>query len=299
MRTVYFMFGLPGAGKTTWIQNRLDNFFDPIIISADEIKKQNPLYNPAFPEALHQLSVERAEQQLINAAKSLKYSTIFFDGGGINNKYNARLMSEVDQIGEYQIVLVNIDTPLAVCLERNKQRERTVPESAIIKKAIIKNRCYHRLLEYCDDVVDVPYYTNKHIFFDMDGTLAAYQHMPLDENGNINFTDGEYFKYARPVQPVLDRILNRDNVYILSAMPNSQSLREKEEWLDKHAPFIPKENRFFVGNKRYKYVEALSIIRSRKLDKRDVTVVDDDHQVLTSLNQVGVNAIHISEFLTW
>lgn len=296
-KKVYFMFGLPGAGKSHWIDSVRTDRTVPVL-SADHIKKYHRDYNEKEQSSeIHEWSVKEAEE-LAYGLMTENCQEFYFDGGGINNKYNKRIMSRARDEG-YLVTLVAIHTPLSICLERNQFRDRQVPEAAIIDKATRFLRCYENLKEISHKVIDVPYYTNKHIFFDMDGTLAAYQHLPLDTNGNINFTDGEFFRYAKPVRPILDRAATYSNIYILSAMPNNLCLQEKQDWLDKYASFIPKENRFFVGNKRYKNVEILNLAKKMKLHKKDITVVDDDHAVLQSLNQCGINGIHVSEFLTW
>ena len=307
MPNVDFMFGLPCSGKTTYIQenyvlgiyNNNGKFKRRILISADKIKEEHPEYNPENTEVLHQYSVEVAEQNFYNALKT--GDDIVFDGGGINNNYNVRLATAAIEAG-YTVNLIIIDTPAHVCLTRNKKRHRKVPESAIINKAILFKKALHNLVHYINGVVkNVQYYTNKYIFVDMDGTIAAYQQLPLDEFGAIDFTAGEYFKFALPVRPVIDKLNSsyKDScIKILSAIPDSLCEKDKNEWLDKHFP-IDYNDRYFIGNKKYKAVMLRNIMRREKIDPKDVTVIDDDHYVLLSYQAIGVNAIHISEFLTW
>lgn len=294
------MFGLPCSGKSTWIKDNLKNFNNPIIISADALKENHPEYNPENPENIHEWSVKEAEKIFYQAIDEDKQD-IIFDGGGINNSYNLRLNNYAKN-NKNHTEIICINTPAEVCLERNEKRTRKVPRQAIIEKSIKFNKCLKNLEKVVDKVSIIEYFTNKNIFVDMDGTIAAYQHLPLDSFGCIDFISGEYFKNSIPVYPIIDKLKKYKekgyNLYILSAIPDSICEKEKNEWLDKYCPFFEKENRFFIGNKKYKNVMLRNLLNKMKIDKKDVTVIDDDHQVLLNLNLLGINAIHVSMFLT-
>ena len=74
-------------------------------------------------------------------------------------------------------------------------------------------------------------------------------------------------------------------------------MEDKNFWLDKHVPIVNKEHRYFIGNKRYKFIMLRNICAKLRLDYKDVTFVDDDHQVITDCHKVGINGIHPSMFL--
>ena len=137
---------------------------------------------------------------------------------------------------------------------------------------------------------------------DMDGTMAAYQHIPFDEHGCLNFIEGRYFRNAIPVDPVLEKLFNLEiagaRVYVLSASPDSICTKDKGRWLDEFADFIGPEDRYFIGNKLYKFVMLRNICAKLNLDYKDVTFVDDDHKVITDCHKVGINGVHPSMFLT-
>jgi len=296
MNKVTFMFGLPASGKSTWIANNKQ--VHSHVISADSIKESHKDYNPNNPEILHEWSVKQAEARLINY---MEYNTedIIFDGGGINNSYNLRLLEHCKD-HKYLTKLVVLDTPAQVCLNRNRERARKVPEQAIIDKAIKFNKCLHNLVSKVDEVEFVNYFTNKYVFVDMDGTIASYQQLPIDENGCIDFISGEYFKYTKPVKPIIDKLLelqyNGAELRVLSAMPDNLCLNDKNEWLDKHFN-IEVKNRYFIGNKKYKAVMLRNILKKESIHPSNVTMIDDDHTILLDLQKIGVNAIHTSQFL--
>jgi len=298
MKKAYVMLGLPGCGKSYYIKENLGHCS---IVSADEIKEELIEVGVSQDE-IHERSVKEAELMMYSlAAKNVE--NICMDGGGINNSYTERIISRLKGVG-YFVVLIYFDTPVSVCLERNRTRSRKVPvpEVEIVRKSVKLNECLIRYSGLADKVVRVAHYTNKHIFMDMDGTMAAYQHIPFDEYGCINFIEGRYFRNAHPVMPVLEKIealeRNGARIYVLSASPDSICMKEKESWLDEWADCIEPEDRYFIGNKLYKFVMLRNICAKLKLDYKDVTFVDDDHRVITDCHKVGINGVHPSMFLT-
>lgn len=292
----YILVGLPAAGKSTWISENLNS--DVEIVSADNIKTELDDYNPIVSEQWHEKSVEIAAELFKKHVDSGK--DVCLDGGGVNNSYTYSLAQYAD--GKYyDIIVVYFDTPAEVCIQRNEDRERYVPREVILYKSVKLHKCFSRLQRLADQVIEIRYYSNNHIFLDMDGTISAYMHIPLDEHGCINFVEGEYFRNALPVLPMLQKLKvlsETRNIYILSASPDNFCMAEKNEWLDQHASFIPFDNRFFIGNKDHKAVMLRNLLRARKISTQDTMMVDDNHSILLKLNQIGVNAVHPSMFLS-
>lgn len=97
------------------------------------------------------------------------------------------------------------------------------------------------------------------LYVDMDGTLAEF--IPATAFEDL-FEEG-YFKNLRPHMNLVDAIktiiAQTDiNVYILSAYltDSKYALREKNEWLDKNLPEIPKSRRIFCpcGEDKSNYI---------------------------------------------
>lgn len=316
-KQAYFTIGLPGAGKTWWLERFLGRFPDLILVSADNYKDElfrDAITNTGFPfytviapsskqiGEMHQQSVELAEERVYELLG--KNKSFIMDGGGINNRYTHRIMTKCKAAG-YHVKLVHFDTPAEVCIARNRERNRDVPvpESAIIEKAVKLNECMIRYQNLVHDIITIEYYKNREIFVDMDGTMCAYQHIPLDGDGCIDFIAGRYFFNALPVQPVIDKLaeLHADGarLHILSAAPDNHCMDDKLQWLDMHADGLFHANDIhFIGNKRYKDVMLRNICKKRKFEYRDVAFVDDDHGVITACQKLGINAVHPSMFLT-
>jgi hypothetical protein len=98
------------------------------------------------------------------------------------------------------------------------------------------------------------------VFFDMDGTLAEWREAANEEE----LWEKGYFSSLRPQPNVVEgaRLLIKADicdVYILSAyLKNSFALKEKDFWVEKYLPEIPKSNRIFVpyGENKFEYAKA-------------------------------------------
>lgn len=151
MKEAILFIGLPGAGKTTYIEN---NIKDYTIVSADEIKYQHPEYDPFDPQKTHQWSVKEAER-FMNEYSDLGID-ICMDSGGVNNSYSLRIINMLKSKG-YRVKLIYVDTPVDVCLERNQKRGRLVPENVIIEKSQKIDECVTKQKAIADEFIHVKY----------------------------------------------------------------------------------------------------------------------------------------------
>ena len=305
------MLGLPGSGKSSWINDYVKllqpmGMDDPDsyeLVSADDIRLVHPDYDPQNPELIHEECIRLAKERVFDIAKD--GFNIVMDGGGINNSYIKNIVLKLKEMG-YTIKVVFIDTPVEICIQRNLQRvnhgERFVKTSAIIDKAYRLVKSVELLKELADEFVTVEYFTNKYVFVDLDGTVAEYQNLPVDEYGDIDFVGYGVFKNSKPVMEVINKVQKLHDegkqIYIVSASPNSIASEEKLEWVKKYLPFIMESRIFFVGNKNYKYVFLKQLIKKMKFNTRDCTVIDDDHNVLLSYQTLFINTVHPSKFLS-
>jgi len=298
MKEAIIMMGLPLSGKSLWILENV-NHKEYDIVSADVFKETHSEYDPEHTEKIHQWSVQMAEDQMNEMAEAKM--NMVMDGGGINNRYSIRIM-EMLKSHNYHITLVWVKTPYQVCLDRNhsQKRERKVPDVSITDKALKEPSQFHKLKKYADKVVVEDYFTNRNIFVDMDGVIAAQSVLPII-NGEIDFANGEVHKWQKPVKPIID-ILNELRgvgyyIRILSATANSIAYEEKQEWLDENFN-IPREDRFFVNQGRHKAEMLENLQRKFKLHKKDVLLLDDFHDILKKVRERGMNSMHPSEFMT-
>lgn len=81
---------------------------------------------------------------------------ICMDAGGVNNRYSLRILKMLKSKG-YYVKIIHMDTPLEVCLSRNRNRNRIVPEESIIEKSKMIDMCVERQKEIADEYVKIKY----------------------------------------------------------------------------------------------------------------------------------------------
>lgn len=88
------------------------------------------------------------------------------------------------------------------------------------------------------------------VFFDQDGVLAEYRGLALSEE---DFKQEKYFSTLRPQENMIEasRVMHDRpdmEVYVLSAVyiDTPVPVQDKNEWLDKYAPWFDKDHRIFV-----------------------------------------------------
>ena len=270
------------------------------VVSADDIKEELYGYNMTDPQPVHEESVQLAKQLVYLFAKSHVMDVdVLMDGGAINNHYTMDIITELKKMNPAtKITELFFDTPVEVCIKRIEKRDRKVPIESIYDKNLKIVSCLNKYKSVVDEFVKVPYYTNKYVLLDMDGTIASYtSNIRYDINDNADFVNGEAFLHLRPVKYIIDFIKNHydmDNVYICSAVANNIVWDEKNRWLDEHFPEIPKQNRLFVGNKEWKWVFVKQFAEHRGWKQNEVTLVDDLHATIKKCKANGINCIHPS-----
>lgn len=118
------------------------------------------------------------------------------------------------------------------------------------------------------------------LFVDMDGVIAEYDFgKPLD------------FVNKRPLISnikVLEEISKISNVdmYILSICRKDSQVNDKNDWLDKYAPFFKKENRNIISKETYKEKTSLELKVSFLNNQKGFKIlIDDDNEVLKEVSE--------------
>ncbi len=152
-------FGPPAAGKSTFmsfLKKQVTTMFDKEpqgFVSADEIKKTLPGYDPKNSTPVYQDSVRIAEQQVKDLSDQQK--SVFFDTGSINSSYTKRILSDLRQKG-YKIALLTFTPSVEDCILRNEVREVPVPEEVIREKVSRAPEALIKILPLVDVVIPVP-----------------------------------------------------------------------------------------------------------------------------------------------
>lgn len=147
---------------------------------------------------------------------------------------------------------------------------------------------------------------NKYVFWDIDGTLAAYRfnnHI-ADPNGTDNGMSLEeieqgIFLQRKPsllMQKVLSESGAKKNI-IMGHCQNQKEINDKQIWLDKYFPMIKERLLVFEDNSKASCI--IEYCKKETIDLKEVIYVDDVIKFLREAERKGIESWHISSFLDW
>jgi|GEM_PF-946108 len=125
-KTLIFLIGIPGSGKSSQA-SYLDQNFDSEIISPDRIRQQ------LFGDVQIQGSWGRIWQQAVGELRRVLHSEklAIYDATNARCRHRRQTIACCRALGFQQIMGIWLDIPLEVCLQRNQARDRQVPETVI------------------------------------------------------------------------------------------------------------------------------------------------------------------------
>jgi len=132
--SLFLLIGLPGSGKSYLAQTLL--VADPRrqLISTDAIRSQlfgdEAIQGPWF---LIWRQVQRQLQQVVLQSSSTWAGAAIYDATNARRRHRRELITLARAIGFTAITGLWLDTPLWLCLARNRRRQRQVPEDVILR----------------------------------------------------------------------------------------------------------------------------------------------------------------------
>jgi predicted kinase len=130
-RVAIFLIGTPGSGKTTFARQYAKKLR---IINADSVMEKmlhgNYLRHPQVTACVYPEAQTVAQLQLYQSI--INGDSFLYDDTGIDVVTNKETILEAKNNG-YLIGLTFLRAPLAVCLRRNRQRERYVPDERLFE----------------------------------------------------------------------------------------------------------------------------------------------------------------------
>lgn len=122
MNKITLMVGIQGSGKSHFAEIVEDK--NNIVLSCDRIRAEYPTLNEA---AVWRIFYE----QLSAAVKNKK--DIIIDNTNIKRKWRKEIIDRYKDNRDYYFRAIICQCPLNICIERNHQRDRVVPQYIIEK----------------------------------------------------------------------------------------------------------------------------------------------------------------------
>lgn len=134
MVRLILLIGLPGSGKSSLAQQMLAE--DPLrqLISTDAIRSQ--LFGDEAiqgPWLLVWREVQRQFQQAVVQISRAAASVAIYDATNAQRRHRREVIALARATGFTHITGLWLDTPVWLCLARNRRRERIVPEDVIFR----------------------------------------------------------------------------------------------------------------------------------------------------------------------
>lgn len=126
-----FLIGIPGSGKSTWAAD-FRQTCPCLLISTDQIRAE--LFGDAAIQGDWRLVwavVQQRFQQAVQQIQAGQIELALYDATNVKRRYRRDLIQVARSSGFNHITGVWLNPPLAVCLERNRNRSRQVPEPVI------------------------------------------------------------------------------------------------------------------------------------------------------------------------
>jgi len=125
--SAHILIGLPGSGKSTLARRLAERYAPASIISSDEIRKH--LYGDEAIQGEAARVFRLARSNLLAAVRAGR--NVIYDATNVNPKFRRLTLRELRESGVRWIIGYWLDVPLSICQERNRERQRVVPERVL------------------------------------------------------------------------------------------------------------------------------------------------------------------------
>ncbi|MGF1480295.1 MAG: AAA family ATPase [Cyanophyceae cyanobacterium] len=132
MPHLILLIGLPGSGKSSLARQLTVVYPRSQIIATDAIRAQ--LFGDEAVQGPWQLVWRQVEVQFRSAVESIQAGSIpqaIYDATNVARRQRREAIALARATGFTHLSGLWLDTPLPVCLERNRRRERFVPVTVI------------------------------------------------------------------------------------------------------------------------------------------------------------------------
>jgi len=129
LTALILLIGLPGSGKSTLAKQLLAECPQMPLISTDDIRGQ--LFGSQAVQGSWLLIWQEVKRQFQQAIST--NNTAIFDATNAQRHHRHEVIALARDLGFTHITGIWVDTPVWLCLARNKRRSRQVPEEVILR----------------------------------------------------------------------------------------------------------------------------------------------------------------------
>ena len=145
LKKVWLLSGVPGSGKSTWVRKQIAEK-GGVHCSRDEIRfsllKEDEDYF-AHEDEVVKIWFEKVNEAILNP----EVENIYIDATHLTERARKNTINELPE-GDYDIITVFFQIPLAICLERNSKREgRAFVPPSVIKSMWESYNCHTTLTD--------------------------------------------------------------------------------------------------------------------------------------------------------
>ncbi len=153
MQTLHMLFGPPASGKSTLARILVER--DSVLVCPDEFRVQYPEWSANDQSLFYH--IHRCVREELSAGHDVVYDAL--------NTYPQwrRPIIAAGYYAHSMVIGVHLDTPLAICLERHRNREKNISQQTLTDEVITRywealqqypptlNEGFHRLLRITPD----------------------------------------------------------------------------------------------------------------------------------------------------
>ena len=134
MPTVYFLIGIPGSGKTTWLKSQLPKYpysEDAIVLSTDMLIEQYALWSNKTYNEVFQERIKPSENMLqLNLEEAIHFNkNVYYDQTNLTPKTRSKKMSKFPKSYRKEaIIFLTSEAITDIINEERKSFGRALPK---------------------------------------------------------------------------------------------------------------------------------------------------------------------------
>lgn len=278
VKKIWLLKGLPASGKSTWAREQVAQFPDLYKrVNKDDLRTMVDNSKWSQPR---EMFILRLRNEIIRESLTAGYD-IIVDDTNLHEKHRHTMDIIAGEFPGTTVVEKFFDTPLEVCIERDKKRPNPVGRG-IILDMWVKN-LKPKLVPYLPSLPEA-------IVCDIDGTIA--------DKGDRGWYDEDKVEVDTPIAKIVDllRVYKHARLIeiVLVSGRHDSCRAETERWLKKNV--IPYDYLFMrpAGNDEKDFLIKENIYHKNIEGKFNVLfVLDDRNQVVDLWRRLGLKCLQV------